>query len=218
MKKILVGVAVALALVTSNAAADGIDKRPSYIAAPAPIYAPTWSGFYIGAGVGAGTVLHDVSVNDEIFNERLFDFRGGLLAKLHVLRRRVLVARRCDDGLRAKRDDRHQHADDGKDASTRCVHGGLLSLGLEAHGRAEREREERFCWQTDASTNVIVRAAMLTTRPDIRIPLCRTNVSADERAASDITQIPTAAAVTICLIEYFLWRATRRSRNGDQPQ
>src|SRR5687767_8529057 len=65
MKKILVGVAVALALVTSNAAADGIDKRPSYIAAPAPIYAPTWSGFYIGAGVGAGTVLHDVSVNDE---------------------------------------------------------------------------------------------------------------------------------------------------------
>jgi outer membrane immunogenic protein len=77
MKKILVGVAVALALVTGNAAADGIDKRPSSIAAPAPIYAPTWSGFYIGAGVGAGTVLHDISVNDAIFNERLFDFRGG---------------------------------------------------------------------------------------------------------------------------------------------
>ena len=77
MKKIMVGVAVALALGTSTAAADGIDKRPSSIAAPVPVYAPSWSGFYIGAGIGAGAVVHDVSVNDAFFDERLFDFRGA---------------------------------------------------------------------------------------------------------------------------------------------
>jgi outer membrane immunogenic protein len=66
MKKVAVGVAVALALTTSNAAADGVDRRyPPTIAAPAPYVAPlTWSGFYVGAGVGGGAVVYDVSVRD----------------------------------------------------------------------------------------------------------------------------------------------------------
>jgi outer membrane immunogenic protein len=81
MKKIMVGVAVALALGTSTAAADGIDKRPSTIAAPVPVYAPSWSGFYIGAGIGAGAVVHDLSIDiqdvDDRFNVLSFDGIGG---------------------------------------------------------------------------------------------------------------------------------------------
>ena len=69
MKKVMVGVTVALALVTSNAAADGIDRRPApSIAAPAPVYAPTWTGFYIGAGVGAGAMVHEFSADVDNFN------------------------------------------------------------------------------------------------------------------------------------------------------
>jgi len=67
MKKLIVGVAAALALTTSNAVADGPYRRPPpTIAAPAPVYAPpvaTWSGFYIGAGIGAGAVVHDVTAD-----------------------------------------------------------------------------------------------------------------------------------------------------------
>lgn len=77
MKKILVGVTVALALVTSNAAADGIDKRPSSIAAPAPVFVPTWTGFYIGAGVGAGIIVHDHSISDVDFGNHRFDGIGA---------------------------------------------------------------------------------------------------------------------------------------------
>jgi outer membrane immunogenic protein len=78
MKKVMVGVAVALALMTTNAAADGIEKRPfPTIAAPPPLYAPTWSGFYIGVGVGGGAVVHDLSVRDAIAGERLLNFSGG---------------------------------------------------------------------------------------------------------------------------------------------
>src|SRR5262245_30229586 len=65
MKKVMVGVAVALALVTSNAAADGVDRRyPPTIAAPAPYVAPSWTGLYIGAGVGGAAVIHDFSIRD----------------------------------------------------------------------------------------------------------------------------------------------------------
>jgi outer membrane immunogenic protein len=79
MKKVAVGVAVALALVTSNAVADGVDRRyPPTIAAPAPyVTAPSWSGFYIGAGIGAGAVVNDVTVHDRVFDERILDFSGG---------------------------------------------------------------------------------------------------------------------------------------------
>ena len=80
MKKLIVGVAAALALTTSNAIADGITKRqPPTIIAPQyqPPPALTWTGFYIGAGVGAGAVVHDVSVHDQVFDERLFSLSGG---------------------------------------------------------------------------------------------------------------------------------------------
>ncbi len=45
----------------------------------------------------------------------LFDFHGGLSPELHVLRRRVLVVRRRDDGLPANRAHRQQHAGDSDD-------------------------------------------------------------------------------------------------------
>jgi outer membrane immunogenic protein len=63
--------------VTSNAAADGIDRRPPpAIAAPAPVYVPTWTGFYIGAGIGAGAVVHDFSIDDVDFGRNRFDGFG----------------------------------------------------------------------------------------------------------------------------------------------
>jgi outer membrane immunogenic protein len=74
MKKILLGVAVAIALGAGTAAADGIDRRPSPIAAPQPIYAPTWSGFYIGAGIGAGAVVHDLDISAD--GGSLLNFNG----------------------------------------------------------------------------------------------------------------------------------------------
>lgn len=80
MKQVLVGVAVALALVTSQAAADGIDSRhPPTIAAPVPvpIYAPTWTGFYIGAGIGGGAIVHDLSIRDDLGPLLDFDGIGG---------------------------------------------------------------------------------------------------------------------------------------------
>ncbi|HEY1245154.1 MAG TPA: porin family protein [Hyphomicrobiaceae bacterium] len=79
MKKVMVGVAVALAVMTSNAAADGIDRRPPpTIAAPQPYVAPPgWTGFYVGAGVGGGAVIHDVTVNDVDFGRSHFDGIGG---------------------------------------------------------------------------------------------------------------------------------------------
>ena len=80
MKKAIVGVALALSVVTSNASADGIDTRPySGIAAPAPYVAPpNWSGFYLGAGIGGGAVVHDISIRDDVFGSILnFDGIGG---------------------------------------------------------------------------------------------------------------------------------------------
>jgi outer membrane immunogenic protein len=77
MKKVMVGVAVALAVTTSNAAADGIDRRPSTIMAPQPYIAPpTWTGFYVGAGVGGGAVTHDFSIRDEDLGRSHFDLGG----------------------------------------------------------------------------------------------------------------------------------------------
>lgn len=80
MKKLIVGVAAALSLVTSNAAADGIDRAPPpSIAAPyAPPPIATWSGFYIGAGAGAGAVVHEITVDNIDFGELVsFDGIGG---------------------------------------------------------------------------------------------------------------------------------------------
>jgi outer membrane immunogenic protein len=79
MKKVAVGVAFALAVVTSNAAADGIDRRyPPSIAAPQPYIAPpTWTGLYIGAGIGAGAIVHDITVRDDLGSLLSFDGIGG---------------------------------------------------------------------------------------------------------------------------------------------
>ncbi len=66
MKKLIVGVAAALSFTTSSAIADGPYKRPPPTIA-APKYEapppPSWTGFYFGAGIGAGAVLHDFNVN-----------------------------------------------------------------------------------------------------------------------------------------------------------
>jgi outer membrane immunogenic protein len=66
MKKLIVGVAAALSFTTSNAIADGPYKRPPPTIA-APKYEapppPSWTGFYFGAGIGAGAVLHDFDRN-----------------------------------------------------------------------------------------------------------------------------------------------------------
>jgi len=80
MKKVAVGVAVALALVTSNAAADGVDRRyPQSIAAPVPYAAPpTWSGLYIGAGIGGSAFVHDHRILDLDFGDTRFDGVGDV--------------------------------------------------------------------------------------------------------------------------------------------
>jgi len=80
MKKLIVGVAAALTLTTSNAVADGITKRqPPTIIAPQyePPPAPTWTGFYLGAGVGAGAVIHDFRVFDDDGTIARHDGWGG---------------------------------------------------------------------------------------------------------------------------------------------
>jgi outer membrane immunogenic protein len=61
MKRLFVGVAAAFILMTGQAAAEGL-APPSRIAAPGPI-GPNWNGFYVGAGIGAGAVVHDYTVD-----------------------------------------------------------------------------------------------------------------------------------------------------------
>jgi len=80
MKKLIAGAAAALSLVTGNAVADGPYRRPPpTIAAPVPVYAPppTWSGFYIGAGIGAGAVLHNIEFFDALGPLARVDSLGG---------------------------------------------------------------------------------------------------------------------------------------------
>jgi outer membrane immunogenic protein len=77
MKKVLVGVAAALALVTGNAAADGIVDRRAPIAASEPVVIPSWTGFYVGAGIGGGAVVHDMSLRDDIGTIASLDGIGG---------------------------------------------------------------------------------------------------------------------------------------------
>jgi outer membrane immunogenic protein len=60
MKRLILGVAAALILSAGQAAADGL---PSKRQARAPVAeaGPNWNGFYIGAGIGAGAVVHELS-------------------------------------------------------------------------------------------------------------------------------------------------------------
>jgi len=66
MKRMIAGFAMALALSTSAAVADGMDRK----AGAAPV--ATWTGFYVGAGVGAGAVVHKLD-----FGGGSFDGVGG---------------------------------------------------------------------------------------------------------------------------------------------
>ncbi|HEY1245918.1 MAG TPA: outer membrane beta-barrel protein [Hyphomicrobiaceae bacterium] len=63
MKRLILGVAAALLLSAGPAAADGLPSKGHVRAAPETAAAPNWNGFYVGAGIGAGAVVHDTSVN-----------------------------------------------------------------------------------------------------------------------------------------------------------
>jgi opacity protein-like surface antigen len=59
MKRLFVCVAAAFIFMVGQAAAEGL-APPSKIAAPGPI-GPTWNGFYVGVGIGAGAASYDIS-------------------------------------------------------------------------------------------------------------------------------------------------------------
>jgi outer membrane immunogenic protein len=63
MKRTVAGFAVALALSASAAVADGTDRPGG-----PPCCAPAWTGFYVGVGIGAGAVVHDLSVGPFSFD------------------------------------------------------------------------------------------------------------------------------------------------------
>jgi outer membrane immunogenic protein len=63
MKRLVLGVAAALVLTAGQAAADGLPSKGRVKAPEAAT--PSWSGFYVGAGVGAGAVVHDLTVTQE---------------------------------------------------------------------------------------------------------------------------------------------------------
>jgi outer membrane immunogenic protein len=61
MMRLILGVAAALFLAAGQAAADGL---PSKGQVRAPVAAgPNWNGFYVGLGIGAGAVVHDLSAS-----------------------------------------------------------------------------------------------------------------------------------------------------------
>ena len=62
MKRLILGVAAALLLSAAPAAADGMPTKGSVKAAPVAV-GPNWNGFYLGVGIGAGAVVHDLSVS-----------------------------------------------------------------------------------------------------------------------------------------------------------
>jgi outer membrane immunogenic protein len=73
MKKPLLALAAALCLVSaSEAVADGYARKAAVAAAP-----PSWTGFYVGVGGGAGAVVHDLSVDVPGGNVLSFDGIGG---------------------------------------------------------------------------------------------------------------------------------------------
>ena len=74
MHRHFAGLVAAIALMTSSAIADGLRHR-----APARCCetAPSWSGFYLGAGIGAGAVVHDTTFKEGDFTIANLDGFGG---------------------------------------------------------------------------------------------------------------------------------------------
>jgi outer membrane immunogenic protein len=56
MKKTILALAGAVALLSSSALADGMAGNRTAASAP------SWTGLYVGAGIGAGAVVHDISL------------------------------------------------------------------------------------------------------------------------------------------------------------
>jgi len=67
MKRTMAGFAMALALSANAAVADGMYRGPV-----APCCASTWTGFYIGAGVGGGSIVYDVDGFGDFGGEGFF--------------------------------------------------------------------------------------------------------------------------------------------------
>jgi outer membrane immunogenic protein len=77
MNRLLFGLAAALALLASEAVADGMPKSTAGPPAQCCAAAPSWNGFYLGAGIGAGAVVHDIDVNAAGTSVLGFDGIGG---------------------------------------------------------------------------------------------------------------------------------------------
>jgi outer membrane immunogenic protein len=74
MKRIILGVAAALFLSAGQAAADGLPSK-GYVKGPDA--GPNWNGFYIGAGIGAGSSTSELDVNLGGFSVLNFDGFGS---------------------------------------------------------------------------------------------------------------------------------------------
>jgi opacity protein-like surface antigen len=64
MKRLLVGVAVPFIATAGQAVAEGLPPMGD-IKPPAVVAGPTWSGLYVGAGIGAGVLSNDFSGEEQ---------------------------------------------------------------------------------------------------------------------------------------------------------
>lgn len=79
MKKIvqLTGVALAALAVAGSAQAADMKAAPAYTAAPA-IIAPSWTGFYVGAGVGLRASRADATSTSEVVDGTTLSVIGAV--------------------------------------------------------------------------------------------------------------------------------------------
>jgi outer membrane immunogenic protein len=82
MKRIVVCVAAALVVTAGQAAAEGLPPT-SRIRAPGTVVGPNWNGFYIGAGIGAGVVSHDLSGTETKNREVCKEWKKVKYGKYH---------------------------------------------------------------------------------------------------------------------------------------
>jgi outer membrane immunogenic protein len=74
MKRLILGVAAALFLSAGQAAADGLPSK-GHVKGPDYSFAPSWTGFYVGAGLGAGAATSELSL-DVAGLGNIFSFDG----------------------------------------------------------------------------------------------------------------------------------------------